>query len=113
MANVYDISIEQGSSFNLTLTAKDSNGTPLNLTGYNARGGVKYGYGSTGYLIDLNPTIHPSYVSGLINVSIPASGTSYLPVTKAVYDIEVFNNSNYTFKAIRGYVNVIPEVTNL
>lgn len=113
MANVYDISIEQGSSFNLTLTAKDSNGTPLNLSGYSARGGVKYGYGSTGYLINLNPIIHSSFVSGLINVSVSASDTSSLPVTKAVYDIEVYNASNYTFKAIRGYVNIIPEVTNL
>lgn len=113
MANVYDISIEQGSSFNLTLTAKDSNGTPLNLSGYNARGAIKYGYGSTGYLINLNPTIHSSLVSGLINISLSASGTSSLPVTKAVYDIEVYSSNDYTFKAIRGYVNIIPEVTNL
>lgn len=112
MANVYDISIEQGSSFNLTLTAKDSNGIPLNLSGYNARGWIKYGYGSTGYLINLNPVVHPSYISGLITVSLSASGTSSLPVTKAVYDVEVYNASNYTFKAIRGYANIIPEVTN-
>jgi hypothetical protein len=112
MANVYDISIEQGSSFNLTLTAKDSNGNLLNLNGYNARGSIKYGYGSTGYLINLNPVI-TNPTSGLIAVSVSASGTSSLPVTKAVYDIEVYDSSNYTFKAVRGYVNVIPEVTNL
>ena len=112
MANVYDISIEQGSSFNLTLTAKDSNGNLLNLNGYNARGSIKYSYGSTGYLINLNPVI-TNPTSGLITISVPASGTSSLPVTKAVYDIEVYNLSDYTFKAVRGYVNIIPEVTNL
>jgi hypothetical protein len=113
MANVYDISVEQGSSFNLTLTAKDSTGTPLNLSGYNARGGIKYGYGSTGYLLSLSPTINPSYVSGLINISLTSTQTSLLPVTKAVYDIEVYAANDYTFKAIRGYVDVVPEVTNL
>lgn len=112
MANVYDFSIEQGSSFSLTLTVKNSNGTPINLSGYSARGGIKYGYGSTGYLINLNPQIQNA-TGGQIKISIPDSGTSSLPVTKAVYDIEVYNDFNYTFKAIRGYASIIPEVTNL
>lgn len=113
MANVYDITVEQGSSFNLALTAKDSNGTPLNLYGYAARGAIKYGYGSTNYLLNLNPSVDSSYVSGLINISLTAAQTSSLPVTKAVYDIEVYASNGYTFKAIRGYVDVIPEVANL
>lgn len=110
MANIYNISIEQGSSFNLNLVAKKSNGEALNLNGYNARGGIRYGYSSTGYLLDLGPTISvPS--SGIINVSLTSVETSTLPVTKAVYDIEVYDNNDYTFKAIRGYVDVVPEVT--
>lgn len=112
MSNIYNFSIEQGSSFNLNLTAKDPNGTPLNLSGYNARGSIKYGYGSTGYLMDLSPNIDGSFVSGIINISIPASGTALLPVTKAVYDIEVYASNDYTFKAIRGYVEIVPEVTS-
>lgn len=113
MANVYDISIEQGSSFNLNLTAKDSNGVPLNLVGYTVTGGIKYGYGSTQYLANLNPQIqNPN--SGLIKISLSPTETSLLPVTKAVYDIEVNNvYYNSTFKAIRGYVEIIPEVTNM
>ena len=110
MANQYDISIEQGSSFNLSLTAKDSAGTPLNLSGYAARGGIKYGYGSTGYLVSLTPIIS-SPASGVISISLTATQTSSLPVTKGVYDVEVFSSGDYTFKAIRGYVDVSPEVT--
>ena len=93
MANVYDISIEQGSSFNLTLTAKDSNGNLLNLNGYSARGSIKYGYGSASYLLNLNPTI-TNPTNGLITISLSASDTSSLPVTKAVYDIEVFDEQD-------------------
>jgi hypothetical protein len=118
MANVYDISIEQGSSLNLTLTATDSAGSYLNLSGYAARGKIKYGYGSTGYLLNINPTIDSSYISGLINISLTSSDTSTLPVTKAVYDIEVYTTgsigaiaSGYTFKVLKGYADVSPEVT--
>ena len=118
MANVYDISIEQGSSLNLTLTATDSAGSYLNLSGYNARGKIKYGYGSTGYLLNINPTIDSSYISGLISISLSADNTSLLPVTKAVYDIEVYTTgaigsvaSGYTFKVLKGYADISPEVT--
>lgn len=113
MANVYDISIEQGSSFNLSLTARDSSGSPLNLSGYNARGGIKYGFGSTGYLLNLSPTIDPSVISGIIHISLSSSQTSSLPVTRAIYDVEVYAANDYTFKALRGYVDILPEITNL
>jgi len=118
MANVYDISIEQGSSLNLTLTATDSTSSYLNLTGYAARGKIKYGYGSSGYLLSINPQIDLSLISGLINISLTADQTSLLPVTKAVYDIEVYATgsnisvpSGYTFKVLKGYADISPEVT--
>lgn len=111
MANIYNLSIEQGSSFNLNLVAKDSYGTPLDLSGYSAVGAIRYGYGSTGTLLSLNPSVDSSYISGIINLSLTAEQTSSLPVTKAVYDIEVYASNGYTFKAIRGYVDVVPEVT--
>jgi hypothetical protein len=111
MANVYDLSIEQGSSFNLNLVAKDSSGTPLNLSGYAATGAIRYGFGSTGVLLNLTSSIDPSYVSGIINVSLTPEQTSSLPVTKAVYDIEVYASNGYTFKAVRGYAEILPEVT--
>ena len=113
MANAYNISLEQGSSYNINMTARDSLGVLLNLSGYEARGGIKYGYGSTGYLTSFSAVVDPSYVSGIIRVSLTAEQTSQLPVTKGVYDVEVYADNGYTFKAIRGYVDVFPEVTNL
>jgi hypothetical protein len=118
MANVYDISIEQGSSLNLSLSATDSDGAYLNFSGYAARGKIKYGYGSSSYLLNINPQIDPSLVSGLINISLTADQTSLLPVTKAVYDIEIYTTgaigsivSGYTFKVLKGYADISPEVT--
>ena len=84
----------------------------MNLSGYDARGAIKYGYGSTGYLMGLTTIVDPSYISGIINISLTASQTSQLPVSKCVYDIEVFGQNDYTFKVIRGYADVYPEVSN-
>ena len=106
-----DISIYQGSSFNLSLTAVDSTGAMINLSGFSARGQVRYGFGSTGVLLNLNPQVDTGYVSGLINISLNASQTTGLPITKAVYDIEAYNSGNYCFKAFAGYANIYPEVT--
>lgn len=111
MANSYDILIEQGSSFDLSLTAKDASGVPINLDGYVASGQLKYGFGSTGVLLNLSPVIDPGYVSGIINISLTPEQTSTLPITKAVYDVEVISSEGYAFKAIRGYAEILPEVT--
>ena len=111
MSNQYNISINQGSSFSLSLTATDSSGAAMNLSGYSARGKIKYGFGNTGILADLNPEIDTGYVSGIINFSIAANITSGLPVTKGVYDVELFNSGGYSFQMIAGYVDINPQVS--
>ena len=59
----------------------------------------------------MNAQVDPSYVSGIISISLSAAQTSALPVTVAVYDVEIYSANNYTFKAIRGYAEITPEVT--
>ena len=54
--------------------------------------------------------------SGLIDVNLAATGTAALPITQAIYDIEVYlnpNNMNTTsvFKILNGKANIHPEST--
>jgi len=109
MAYSYDINIDQGSSLNLNVVARDANGSPLNLSGYSARGKIKYQYGDVDALLNLTTVIDPSYVSGIINISMTSYQTRYLPITKAVYDVEVIS-SGYTFRVLNGYAEVNPSV---
>ena len=111
MANSFDIFIEKGSSLNISLVASDSSGNAINLSGYSARGKVKYGFGSTGILLDLQPTVDASFVSGIINIALNPESTTGLPITKGVCDIEVFNSGDYCFKVLKGYANIFPEVS--
>ena len=59
----------------------------------------------------MNPQIDSSFVSGIVNVSIAPEITSGMPVTKAVYDIEVFNSGDFCTQVSRGYVDISPEVS--
>ena len=108
--NSYNIHIEQGASLNLSLVASDSAGNLLNLSGYQATGQVKYGYGSTGMLLNLNPQIDPSYVSGIINISVPSSQTATAPVTKAIFEVDIYNTTNYRVKILGGYCDISPGI---
>lgn len=111
MSSTYNIEAVQGSSLLLNINCSDSNGSYLNLNGYTARGYVRYSYGSTGVLLNLNPQIHPSYISGLITISGNANDMANLKPGIFVYDIEMSGSSNYVFKALKGYFLCEPEVT--
>jgi hypothetical protein len=113
MATSYNISTYQGDFLQATLAVKDTNNNPINLNGYAIRGQVRASYGSTGVLLDLNPTI-TNYVSGLINISIPSDVTDEIPVGQFVYDIERYPSGLVTGNSIKlmvGKFIVSPEVT--
>lgn len=122
MATSYNVNLIQGDHLQLTLAVKDSSNNPINLSGYDVRGVVKYSYGYTGnsgILLDLNPKINSgvygeSYVSGLININVSSYETAGIPAGIFVYDIERFPKNIPTgnsIKLIRGKFIVSPEVT--
>lgn len=111
MANTYNLTILQGDSFSLRVNASNSDGSYINLSGYGARGSIKYSYSNTGILLNLNPTIHNSFVSGIVDIYVSGSQTESLPVGIFPYDIEVTGSNGYVNKFIRGYANISPEVT--
>ena len=122
MATVYNFDASQGSELNVRLNVKDTNGNAINLSGYGARGVVKYRYSSTDSLIDLSPTIvsgtsGDAWVSGLIDIYLSGTQTVNLPVGQFVYDIEryptgaVEDANGAVVKLMKGDFNVFPEVT--
>ena len=127
MATSYDLNITQGSSFNIRLTTKDSIGNALNLSGYHVSGFIRNKYSDSVGLLDLDPDIvsgqsvptdstnwqNDAIFSGLIDVNLNASETSTLPITQALYDIEIYVNNAETnvFKILNGKANIYPEAT--
>lgn len=124
MATSYNINTIQGDNLQITLCVKDQNNAPINLSGYDVRGVVKYAYGYTGIsglILDLNPVVNSGvngsyYASGLVDINIPSYIMASIPVGSFVYDIERFPENIPTgnsIKLLRGKFIVSPEVTSI
>lgn len=111
----YKISGVQGEDLDLQLVVLDCDGFRVNLSGYGVRGKVKYSYGGN-TLLDLQPSINSgvageAFVSGIIDLFVPATGMASLPVGRFVYDIERYTGVANATKVLGGSFYVDPEVT--
>ena len=130
MASSYDLNITQGSSYNIRLKTKDVNGNALNLSGYHVSGYIRNKYSDTSYLLNLEPSIvsgqsvpttpsnlsNDAIFSGLIDINLHPTGTAALPITQALYDVEIYSGTaedreSLVFKILNGKANVHPEST--
>ncbi len=107
--NSFDLNVIQGETFSLTLTVRDVDGNPLNLSDFQMSGFYRNNYSSTGF-INLNAS-GVSLESGVISITLNGSQTSLLPLGIGVYDVKLTDNNAYSFKAIGGNAYVYPQVT--
>lgn len=109
--DTYDLSIYQGQTFNLSIALKDNDGIPMNLSGQLISGYMKTKYSDSGVLTNLNATISNA-ASGIVTLSIAASGTATLPVNYGFYDVELFNPiDDSVAKVLAGKALIYPEIT--
>lgn len=113
-----DILIEQGATFEKTITVKDAAGAPVPITTWTGRGVVKT------LVTDVTPIAEFDFdfatlgATGKVVVSldatttgaIPTTGTKYSAYTKYVYEIELVNGAK-VYRAANGNVNVSPSAT--
>lgn len=93
-ASTHNFSIDQGSSFSLVLTNKDSDGNVIDLTGYCARLSMTSNKGDT-YTFDTDNVDYTKYKFiiegnlGKISLLIPAVTTNSYLFDNASYDLEL------------------------
>lgn len=112
-AGLYDITIEQGATFQMSLTWKDSTGAAVNITGYTARMQVRENYEAESTLVSLTSSggdIVLGGALGTIVITIGASVTQVLQLDEAVYDLELVNGATVT-RLLQGKATVSREVT--
>jgi hypothetical protein len=105
----YDLQIAQGTSYQLSVTLTDFCGAPIDLSLWNLSGYIKYNYGSTGYLTNLNPTAMTP-TSGIITLSMGSAETSTLPIGINFYDIKLVTG-DISILALAGKAFVSPTVS--
>ena len=124
MATTYDITLVQGDTLDLRFKVTDSDSNPVNLSGVFSKRGCAYGVWKHWYIVkskpkgisgnDSDPTLG---ASGFIDVYIRPTNTSGVPVVQGVYDVEryrtvpVASGDWEAEKVVKGYFNVVPEVT--
>jgi len=113
-AGTYNISIDQGATFLLTVTWTNASGAAVNLTGSQAHMQVRSQPGATDLELDCSTTGYdggtgngyitlgsPDPTDGTINFNVPSAVTAALAPGSYRYDLDVFS------------ANAVPVVTKL
>ena len=111
-AGIYHIKMDQGSTFSLVLTYKDSDGNVIDLSGYTARMQMRRNHQDDS-LIDLtteNGRIALGGVAGTVTLTIAATDTAALPPVEGVYDLEIVSGA-VVDKLLAGTFSIAREVT--
>lgn len=129
-AGLYNFMIEQGATLEKTIEYTDSEGNPVDLTGYTARmqfrnapkGSVLYAsltttLGADGSGITFTPEIEGvvrPLTSGSIGITMSAASSSLLDFDQAYYDFELVTNDGgveVVNRLLQGKVKLSKEVT--
>lgn len=108
MATKANLYIDQGATFSTTVTLTDSNGDPINLTGYTGAAQMRKSYtSSTSYAF----TVTLGGVYGTITLGLTASATANISGGRYLYDVELTDTSNIVSRVFEGIVTVNPNIT--
>lgn len=106
--------IEKGASFAPgTITWKDANDAPINLTGFTARMDIKKDVNSAAILnlTNANGRITLGGAAGTITLSIPAANTDTLVAGSYKYDLEVVSGAGVVTRLLEGNITVTENIT--
>ena len=112
LAGKYDITIEAGSTFTLSLTYVGEDGAGVDLSGYSARMQLRSSVSSSTVVLELstaNSRIAIDTANSQIVLAIASADTENLTGT-GVYDLELFNGA-LVERLIEGSYTVIAQVT--
>ena len=108
-----DIQINQGATFDVTLTYKN-NGTPIDLTGYSARMHLRLKKTDATPIIELttaNGRLTLGYAAGTIRMEIDDAQTAAFTFSKAFYDLELISGAGIVSRLMEGKVILSKETT--
>jgi len=113
IAGTYNIICDQGATFGRTITWKDANGDPVDLTNYTARMQVRSIVTSDTVAVELTTEdgrITLGGALGTITLTIPATVTDDIEAGTYAYDLELVTGSTVT-RLLMGSFIVRGEVT--
>jgi hypothetical protein len=107
MATVQNITIDQGTTYSLTITLTNDDGTAKDLSSYTVSAQMRKSYYTSTYTAFTTAKVD---LTGELTISLTAAQTSDIKAGRYVYDIEIVS-SEETLRILEGIVTVTPEVT--
>ena len=110
----YDFVIEQGTTFVKSFCWKDSNGDPINLTGYSALMHVRTSVTSDTVLMEFstaNNRIQITPDEGKVDLILSSTETSAIDWKKGRYDIELISDNGTVTRLVYGVISISKEIT--
>lgn len=114
VAGVYNITCNQGATFQRLITYTDSARDPINLTSFTARMHVRTVVNAASTVLELtteNSRIALGGVAGTVSLTVAANTTANLTPAIYVYDLEVVSAGGVVTRLVEGNFNVKAEVT--
>ena len=112
-AGYQELILEQGATFNTTITIDDVTGASYNLYNFTASAQMRKSYGSANAAATFSASIiNPT--NGIILLSLNANQTSNIASGRYLYDIKLSDNhdaANNTIRILEGMVTVSAQVT--
>lgn len=110
MAGYAELTIDQGSNFDVSMSLIGDDGVPINLSGCVVRGQMRKAYTSANPTANFICTISDA-VGGNVDIGLSASTTANIRFGRYVFDIEYVDTFNTTTRVVEGIATVTPEVT--
>lgn len=111
MATITNLYIDAGADYSIIVTANQSNGDPLNLTGYTVRSQIRKSYASS-TVYNFTATVFAT-TSGKIRLSLTNAQTSAIKPGRYLYDVEITSSSGEKRRVLEGIIIVTPEITQV
>jgi len=110
MASISNLTIDQGTTYSVTITVNDDSGSARNLTGYTSRSQMRRSYYTSANTAFTVSVTNPA--NGEISITLTAAQTANIKAGRYVYDLELVNSNTTTVeRVVEGIVTVYPEVT--
>lgn len=106
MATRANITIDQGATFNTSISLTDDNGDPLDLTGYTCQGQIRTTYSSINAI-----SFTTNLSNGSVSLFLDSNTTSSMYNSRYVYDVILTDIHNNITRVVEGIVYINPGVT--
>jgi len=110
-AGYLDQYMNQGATFNTTLTLDDYTGAALNLTGFSVHSQARRSYIAANATITFTSTISDA-ANGVITLSLDGATSANVPAGRLVYDVVITDPTGIKTRVLEGLLFVSPTATH-